>query len=122
MITLTKPDIFDLFKAYCKVNNKWGVYVNLPWGDDYNTATTEENYANIEFSLPLWSKYWKSKEEVMTDAIISGHIVFLCSTEEEMNIVYDQVRGDDGLPNDKTPGDCFACTCSPEGVLLTENT
>lgn len=124
MIRLTKPDIFDLFKNYCKVNNKWGVYVSLPWGDDdYNTDTTQEaRYTSIEFSLPLWSKYWESKTEVMSDAIHPGYVIFLCDTELEMNEIYNQVRGDDGLPNDRTPGDCYACTCSPEGELLTENT
>lgn len=31
-----------------------------------------------------------------------------------MNEVYAQVKGDDGLPtSDRTPGDCYACTCSP---------
>lgn len=121
MITLTTPDTFDLLKTYCKANNKWGVYVSLPWVDDYDTLTTEERYASIDFSLPLWSKYWKSKEELMLDAA-AFYIVFLCDTEKEMNEVYAQVRGDDGLSNDKTPGDCYACTCSPEGILLTENT
>jgi hypothetical protein len=122
IITLTKPDWIDLFKAYCKVNNKWGVRISLPWGDDYDTSTQEEKYASIEFSLPLWNKYWKSKTKVMMDAVHNGYVIFLCDTEQEMNEVYNQVREDDGLPNDKTPGDCYACTCSPEGVLLTENT
>lgn len=120
MITLTKPDIFDLFVAYCKANNKWGVRIRLPW-DEYDTTTTQEKYKSIEFSLPLWSKYWKSKMEVILDARYSN-IIFLCDTKEEMNEVYNQVRGDDGLPNDKTPGDCYACTCSPDGILYTENT
>lgn len=114
MITLTKPNNFDLFKVYCKVNNRWGVYMII--------TLLQKKYKNIEFSLPLWNKYWKSKMEVILDAMSGNHIIFLCDTEEEMNEVYAQVRGDDGLSNDRTPGDCYVCTCSPEGILLTENT
>ncbi|WOL31332.1 hypothetical protein [Microcoleus phage My-WqHQDG] len=48
--------------------------------------------------------------------------VFLSDTPEEMEAVYDRVRGDDGLPGDPTPGRFYACTYNPEGRILTENT
>ena len=119
MITLNKLSIYDLYSTYFKVNNKWGVVVWLPSDED---ATTESLQKQIEFSLPLWNKYWKTITDVLIDGCLFDHVAFLCDSEDEMWEVYNQIRGDDGLPNDKTPGDCFAVGYSNEGIQLLENT
>lgn len=120
MIKLNKPSIFELYKCYCKLHNNWGVVVQLPFDED---RTSEENLAAVKYNLPNWHEYWPTELDVVFDGIKYACVIFTCDTEEEaLNVFKNQVRGDDGLPLDPTPGECYAYLISNEGVILSENT
>lgn len=119
MITMSTPDTYDRLSAYCKVKGKWAVCVWLGYGDD---ETPESFESKVRSDLPLWNDYWDTMADVALTAINVGIVVFLADTEGEMMSVYHQVKGDDGIPDDPTPGDIYACTYGPDGVMLTENT
>ncbi len=119
MAIMKTPSTFDLLSAYCKVQAKWAVVVWLHYGD---TDTPETFRPVVESGLPLWPDYWDTIADVAITAILEGMVVFLSDTQEEMETVYDRVRGKDGLPGDPTPGRFYACTYAPDGTGLTENT
>lgn len=102
------------------MHNKWRVYIEL--NPVWDKETHEDQVKAVEFSLPFWSQYWLSTSAVVMDAIGGGSIIFLCDTEEEAYSIYEQVRGNDGLPPDYEPGDCYAMLITNEGKGLRENT
>lgn len=117
MIILQKPDYFNLYSTYFKLNNKWGVVAFLPYDENLGR---EEQIEKLKFSLPLWNQYWKDETALLVDAY-EYNAVFLCDNKEEAFSIFEQIRGKDGLPTDRTPGYCYAVVYNNEGVLLTEN-
>ncbi|MEH2060276.1 MAG: hypothetical protein V7K97_29910 [Nostoc sp.] len=119
MIKLNKLTLPKLYSSYCQLHKKWGIVVILPYS---GSRDPEEDKKAIEFNLPQHKKYWETTTDVMIDALVYTEVLFTTDTEEEMWNIYTQIRGKDGLPNDPSPGECYAYTCSPEGIILTENT
>lgn len=126
MIKKEEPDTYDRLSAYCKVKGKWAVCVWLGY-DDHDTRESFEAKIKSDLllwnaDLLLWNEYWDTIGDLVITAINVGIVIFLADTEEEMMSVYHKVRGHDGIPGDRRPGDLYACTYNPEGNCLTENT
>lgn len=96
-----------VLKELCKAKDRWGLYVSFMDGDP----------AEITKAAP----YLAGQARLLFNG--SGWI--FVETEEEMLHLYRQTVGDDG-PTTENPykgsTKVYALTCSPEGVLLTENT
>jgi hypothetical protein len=121
-IQMTTPTNIDLVGAYCRVHGKYGVCVYLDWDLEGTAAQDVHNTEALLNDLPLWRDYWATAHHVVMTAINDNMVVFLTDTKEEHWQVYNQIRGDDGLPNDPTPGNLYCITFGPDGEWITENT
>ena len=103
----------DILSALCKGAKRWGMFININCGPDniwMNEITTAAPFLCFEKDAQLISE---------------GEGYILCDTEEEMVTLFYSCVGDDG----PTRLNCYngkvrvyALTCSPDGVLLNENT
>ena len=100
----------DVMKALCEASNKFGMFISF----GFTNAKEVELATNGRLN-------W---QEHMTN-MLDGQAIFLFDTEEELDLAFDDMVGDDG-PTNRNSYDgeirVYALTCSASGELLTENT
>ena len=108
-------DKIEAFKQLCKSMSKWGMYIYAC----EHLVPAEDYIAELKKAAPYLD--FMKHGKVMMD----GCGIILFDSEEELNALYYQTVGDDG-PTNHNPYDgpmkVYALTCSPDGLLMNENT
>lgn len=103
-------DTIPLVRLCCFFHKKWGLY--LSFDSDF------DQWGEVIKAAPIL-------DMEMVYLYQSGWALFLFDTEEELNIEYNRVVGDDG-PTESNPysGEqrVYALTISPDGESMNENT
>lgn len=101
----------EAFAELCRTSKSWGLYLSF------------NEHAQFSADGPSAAPYLTMEDDAQ--ALIDGELFILCSTEVEMIDLFDQTVGDDGpTATNAYDGEAraYALTCSPDGVLLNENT
>lgn len=99
----------------CKAKNKWGIFVSFCLSDD-------EDITECLKAMPLVKDFYVSDR---IDFLCDGGGYLLFDSQQECENWYWSVVGDDGPTKTNSyngPFRAYALLCSPEGVLLNENT
>lgn len=100
----------SVLEVLCKSGGKWGIYLSYGGNNDFTEVIK---------AAPILGK----PENIQ--ALVDGECYILTKTEEECNIIFDSVVGDDGptkLNPYNGPARVYALTCSSDGQLRNENT
>ena len=103
-------DSNELFTAYCKAYNKFGLYISFD---------EEEKWDEIIKACPFLTK------EEHYNIFLNGFGYVFFDTKEEMEKAYESTVGDDGptkLNSYNGLARVYALTCDNTGQLLNENT
>jgi hypothetical protein len=107
---MKKYNLFDLFAATCKGEKKFGLLISFDPDHNWNEISQAAPYLNLDKDI---------------DIFLSGNGYFMFDDEAEMEKIYNLTVGDDGPTESNSysgPARVFACTCNPDGELMTENT
>ena len=101
----------QLLQEYCKLANKWAVYLGLP----HNAEDFDE--------IPKAATFIDLTDDAQ--AVCDENMYVICDSEKECEKIYLSVVGDDG-PTTLNPydGPCriYALTVNNKGELENENT
>lgn len=107
-------DTFEVMKELCKSTGRWGMCINAygVGGDDVEPEEVQKAapYVDIDQALRL---------------VLGEGAILLFDSEDECHAAYDATVGDDGPTKHNQyhgPARVYACTCSPDGELRSENT
>jgi hypothetical protein len=112
---IQKLSHWEFTKLFCKLTNKWCVYISCP--------DIEEEWTKSEWNEVLKAAPCLSKDEDF-QILIDNEGWIVCDTKEEAYSIFEQIVGDDGPTRvnsyDGNMG-VYACIYNSQGVYM-ENT
>lgn len=114
----------DLFQHYCRLANKWGLYLRVSECPEDGYADHIRGATMLE-PVPAPAVGPGDAGDVFSRLLYEGAACLFFDTRAEMEAVYGRIVGDEG-PTESNPydGPCrvYALTCRNDGQLLNENT
>jgi hypothetical protein len=108
----------DVIVELARATGKWLVYVNLDnWAEDWPPDVAEQTQLGVP---------WLDLSEGNLQPLMDGWALAICDDEDEAVGVFSQVYGDDhanaGVERPGLRERFYACTISPSGDYVDENT
>ena len=98
---MTTYSTAEALQALCRLEGKWGVYLNAPHGHPHIFLKVAE--------IPI-------DDNAREELALRGQVVVLFDTKEEMEALYRE------CPDSYDGGIIYAMTVGPDGEMRNENT